>query len=211
MIAILKALLRSINWLLFRADYVCPEKFPTQGPAIIVSNHQHTFDVFLIHAKVTPWIYWVSKKELTEKPIIGRLVKRLGVIPVDRDKSDLSAARSMFERIKEGRVIGIFPQGTRMKSKEMISKVIPKTGAVHFAIRSGTPIYPVGIKGDFRLFRKMKIIAGDPITPEELNCKIKGDNRLMRQSIYIMKRVYELAGIEYKIEDDIVLGDTHDC
>ncbi len=202
LIKILRLIVTAINSILFRVEYINEEKLPFKGPAVIVSNHQHFFDVFLIHAKVKPWIYWVAKKELTEKPIIGRIVLKMGVIPVDRMKSDLSAARSMYDTIRKDRIIGIFPQGTRMKNKDMISHVIPKTGAVHFALRTGTPIIPIGIKGDYRLFRKMQVIAGDPLDPQMLKEAFKGNNSLVRQSIFVMKKVYELTGMHYDLSED---------
>lgn len=202
LIEVLRFVVNLVNRILFRVEYINEDKFPVKGPAVIVSNHQNFFDVFLIHVKVRPWIYWVSKKELTEKPIIGKIVLKMGVIPVDRMKNDLSAARSMFDTIKKDRIIGIFPQGTRMKNKDMISHVPPKTGAVHFAIRTGTPIIPIGIKGDYKIFRKMQVIAGDPLDPLMLKESFQGKDSLIQQSIFVMKKIYELTGMEYDLSAD---------
>jgi 1-acyl-sn-glycerol-3-phosphate acyltransferase len=192
-----------LNRILYRVDYVHPEKFPTEGPVILVSNHQHTFDVSLIHCAVAPWVYWVAKKELTEVPILGKLVLKMGVMPVDRNKNDMSAARMMYENIQQKRVIGIFPQGTRIRNRAMMTRVPPKTGAVHFALRTGVPIIPIGIQGEYKLFGRIRVVVGDPIDRNYLTETFTGEDRLFRQTVYVMETIYALAGIEYHLDPDI--------
>jgi 1-acyl-sn-glycerol-3-phosphate acyltransferase len=194
------------NRLLYRVEYIHPDKFPTAGPVIIASNHQHTFDVSVIHCKVKPWVYWVSKKELTDIPVLGRLIMKMGVMPVDRNRHDMSVARSMFENIKQDHVIGIFPQGTRIKNPDMIEKVIPKTGTVHFAIKAGIPIIPVGIKGTYKLFSKIQVHVGDPIDMKMLSDQFAGEDKVYQQTIYVMKTIYSLAGYDYQMTADVYKG-----
>lgn len=203
---IVKKIFTLLNIILYRVEYVGFDKFPQAGPAIIIANHQHTFDVSVIHCKVKPWISWVAKRELTDIPFIGRLILKMGVLSVDRSKKDLSVAKMMFEKIRSNEIIGIFPQGTRIIDNSFIGKIIPKTGAVHFAIRTRTPITPIGIKGDFKLFSKIKVVVGDPIKlydetdSNKGNPKGQNDADLMEKTIYVMSKVYELIGIEYKLE-----------
>ncbi|MHB1483139.1 MAG: lysophospholipid acyltransferase family protein [Saccharofermentanales bacterium] len=182
-----------LNIIFYRVEYVDFDKFPKSGPAIIVANHQHTFDVSVIHCKVKPWINWVAKRELTDIPFIGRLILKMGVLSVDRSKKDLSVAKMMFQKLRNKEIIGIFPQGTRVKDESYIGKIIPKTGAVHFAIRTKTPITPIGIKGNFKLFSKIRVVVGDPIY-------FSDDTDLMQKTIFVMSKVYELIGIEYKLD-----------
>lgn len=190
---IVKKIFTLLNIILYRVEYVDFDKFPESGPAIIAANHQHTFDVSVIHCKVKPWINWVAKRELTDTPIIGKLILKMGVLSVDRSKKDLSVAKMMFQKIRNKEIIGIFPQGTRVKDESYIGKIIPKTGAVHFAIRTKTPITPIGIKGNFKLFSKIRVVVGDPIY-------FTDDTDLMQKTIFVMSKIYGLIGIEYKLD-----------
>lgn len=181
-------------------EYVDFDKFPAHGPAIITANHQHTFDVSVIHCKAKTWVNWVAKKELFDTPIIGKYIYKMGVMPVDRTKNDLSVAKSMIAKIKNNEIIGIFPQGTRMKKPEDMRRVIPKTGAVHIAIRTKTPIIPIGISGSFKLFSKIKVVVGDPIDFSKMPEYKPESDDLMNKTIYVMTKIYELIGIEYKLD-----------
>jgi len=209
---IVKKIFTLLNIIFYRVEYVDFDKFPQTGPAIIIANHQHTFDVSVIHCKVKPWIIWVAKRELTEIPVIGKLILKMGVLSVDRSKKDLSVAKQMFQKLRNKEIIGIFPQGTRVKDDSYIGKIIPKTGAVHFAIRTRTPITPIGIRGNFRLFSKVRVVVGDPIylfdrtesnqanRSKQSNLAIHDENDLMEKTIFVMTKVYELIGIEYKLD-----------
>ena len=200
--AIVKKFFTIVNNLFFRVEYVNAEKLPLKGPAIIVANHQHIFDVSVIHCKSKPWVNWVAKKELADIPFLGRIVLKMGTMPVDRNKSDFSVAKSMFEKIKNKEVIALFPQGTRVMTSEQMATTIPKTGAVHIAIRTNTPLIPVGILGNFKLFSKVKVVVGDPIdfsnVPKD---KIDADE-LMKLTVDVMTKIYELIGIEYNLKTD---------
>ncbi len=185
---------------LYRVEFIDRDKLPLEGPALIAANHQHAFDIVFLHVMCKPWINWISKKEFTEMKVFGPIIKKLDVIPVDRDKSDLMTAKLTLNALRSGKVVGIFPQGTRMKSLEQIYTTPPKSGTAHFAVKTNTPIYPVGIKGDFKLFRKMKVIAGDPIYPDQLKELFTGKNAYQDMSNYLMEKIYALTGFEYRLD-----------
>lgn len=188
-----------LNSVFYRVEYVDFDKFPEHGPAIIVANHQHIFDVSVIHCKSKAWVNWVAKKELTDIPLLGKLILKMGVMPVDRTKNDISVAKSMFGKIKNNEIIALFPQGTRIKNLEDMNRIIPKTGAVHIAIRTGTPIIPIGILGNFKLFSRIKVVVGDPVDFSKMPETNAQNDDLMRKTIYVMTRIYDLIGIEYKL------------
>lgn len=198
-----KFIFKLLNNLLYRVEYINRDKLPLEGPAIIVSNHQHVFDIPLIHCATKPWVYWVAKKELIEKPVLGYFIKKMGALSVDREKSDLSVAKAMFVKIKERKVLGIFPEGTRVKSEDEKSNIIPKTGAVHFAIKTKTPVIPVCITGKYKLFAKIKVIVGDPLDFDEIPDDISGKTEIMKKSVYMMKEIYKLGGIDYYTNDSL--------
>lgn len=200
-----KILFTFLNKILYRIEYVNLDKLPTEGPAILVANHQHAFDISAIHCISKPWVYWVAKKELVDIPIIGRLIAKMGVLPVDRKKNDLSVAKSIYTKIKEKEIIGIFPQGTRIKSKEHISRIVPKTGAIHFAIKTNTPLIPIGISGTFKLFSKIKVIIGDPINFDLVPENTQGSTDIMKKTIYMMTLIYGLVGERYYLDEEILM------
>jgi 1-acyl-sn-glycerol-3-phosphate acyltransferase len=201
---IVKKFFTFLNAILFRVEFINPEKLPLEGPAILVANHQNIFDISFIHCKTKPWVYWVGKRELVDIPIFGRLVLMMGVMPVDRKKSDLSVAKSLFANLKAGRVIGIFPQGTRVRGYENLDRVIPKTGAVHFSLKTKTPVIPIGVYGSFKLFSKMKVVVGDPIDFSKVEGDFHGNELLMKQTIFMMKKIYSLIDVEYNIDESLL-------
>jgi len=204
---IVKKFFTILNKILYRVEYINLDKLPNNGPAILASNHQHTFDVSVIHCASKPWVYWVAKKELTDTPFFGKLIAKMGVLPVDRKRHDLSVAKGMFDLIKRKEVIGIFPQGTRMKNSRDISETIPKVGAVHFALKTDTPIIPIGINGTYKLFSKIKVVVGDPIDFTQMPKNIQGDSDMLKKGIYLMTKIYELVGIEYKINESKITSE----
>jgi len=193
-----------LNKILFRFEVINKEKLPLKGPAILIANHQHAFDISIIHCTSKPWVYWVAKKELVDAPVLGYFVKKMGVLPVDRNKNDLSVAKSIYEKIKANEVIGIFPQGTRMKSIEDISKTLPKTGAVHFALKTKVPVIPIGITPTFKLFGKVCVKVGDPVDFNNVPENTQGNNEIMKMTIYMMKEIYKLADMDYKLDSSLL-------
>jgi len=193
-----------LNKILFRFEVVNKDKLPLNGPAILIANHQHIFDISVIHCSSKPWVYWVAKKELVDTPVLGYFVKKMGVLPVDRKKNDLSVAKSIYEKINAKEVIGIFPQGTRMKSMEDISKIVPKTGAVHFALKTKVPVIPIGISPSFKFFSKVRVVVGEPIDFDNVPEDTQGNDRIMKMTIHMMKEIYKLVDIDYKLDDTLL-------
>jgi 1-acyl-sn-glycerol-3-phosphate acyltransferase len=192
--------IRLIVRLLFRLHYEGLEHIPVNGPAILVGNHTSMIDMLVIHTVVHPWISWVAKKELFRNKILGGLFRKVGCIPVDRDKIDLVAAREIFKILHERQVVGIFPQGTRVQTAA-IPYVHPRSGAIHFAIKTGVPLLPVAIDGRFRLFGKVRIVFGPMI---QTGLDPHGHYQaaeLDQLTIGLMQHIYALIGLEYRLAE----------
>ena len=186
--------------LFFRLEYEGLENVPATGPAILVANHTGSGDMLAIHTAIRPWICWVAKKELFENKFLGSALLKLGCIPVDRNKTDLMAARGIFTALRNGQVVGMFPQGTRVRP-DRIPYVIPRSGAVHFAIKTGVPIIPVGISAPFKIGSKICIVFGNPF---ELGLSAHGHysaDLLNELTVDVMRRVYTLVGYDYQLAD----------
>ena len=133
----------------------------------------------------------MAKKELFKNKIFAKLLFSLGVFPVDREGNDLTAIKKSLRLLKEERVLGIFPEGTRVK---YFNDDFIKSGLALIAVKSQSPVLPVYSEGNYKLFSKIKIIIGQPIYIElEDNAKLSNE-KYTEISKDIMKKVYELGG-----------------
>jgi len=155
-----------------RVRVVGREHLPTEGAALIASQHQSAFDT-LIWLCLVPRVAYVFKAELARVPLFGSLLVPAGQIPVDRGAS-FSAVRSLLrgaDRAKaDRRQIVIFPEGTRV-APGVEAELRP--GIAALAARTGLPVIPVatdsGLYWGRRAFRKtpgeIRIVVGAPIPP----------------------------------------------
>lgn len=204
--AVAKTFARLLVVLLFRVQFEGLEHMPTQGPVLLVANHTSLLDIPAIHMRLKPWIYWVSKKELFKAPVIGSFFAAMGCIPVDRHKVDLHAARGIFGALDAGKIVAIFPQATRVPP-ERILEHLPRTGVAHFAIKTGAPIVPVLIDGDFKLWRKNRIVFGPSFKLDASPRQRYNHAQLMTFTIEIMQKIYDMKSFDYHLSDQALLSD----
>ena len=141
------------------------ENLPKDKGFIIVCNHKSNWDPVKIGALFPGYVRFLAKKELFKIILLGWLLPRVGVIPLDRGRADVGAIRAAEKVLENGDVLVIFPQGTRKKTFKIEDG---KRGAERLAEKMGVPVVPVGIKG-------RRIIIGKPIempTTEEIMSKI---------------------------------------
>lgn len=149
---------RRIVWpilrLFYRPKIKGLENIPKEeGGYMIISNHLGIIDCFAIAMLFRQKIYFMAKKELFDKKLKAKFIGWLGGIPVDRDKLDLTTVRTCLKTIKEGKILVVFPEGTRNKTRE--KPLLPiKGGACMIAFMSKTKILPLAMKDKFKPFRK---------------------------------------------------------
>ncbi len=121
------------------------EHVPRIGPAIVAANHLHNADPVLIIAAFTRPVLFMAKKELFSVPIIRWFVRQSGAFPVDRGRPDRQALRHAEQLLREGMLVGIFPEGTRSPTATLQA---PHPG-VGLLIRRNpeVPVIPVAIWG----------------------------------------------------------------
>lgn len=154
---------------------------------IFYANHTSWIDIALVNRVIPRNLHFIAKEELRHKPFVGGAIKAMDMIFVDRSNRS-KAIKSLQEaaiRVKEGRNIIAFPEGTRSRD----GKFKPfKKGLFHLAIQSGVPLVPVVISGAYELVPtgfKMRpgvidIAIGDPIITEGLT--IEDLHPLMKRS-----------------------------
>ena len=144
-----KGLLGIFFLIFFRPKIVGREKIPKDGGVILAGNHGHIFDPCMPILSTKRPVHYMAKKELFNSPI-GWFFKVVGCIPVDRGHDNTESKEAALEVLREGEVLGIFPEGTRNKS---LNGLLPfKYGAVSMSNKSGALIVPFAITGKYRLF-----------------------------------------------------------
>lgn len=152
--------LKPIATFLYPLRHKGRENIP-KGPAIVCANHSNYIDPVLVAFSFgrENLIHFMAKKEVLSAPILGPILKKCGVFPVDRDNSDIDAIRIAMKCLKNGEKIFIFPEGTR---KNTDNAVEAKTGAVRIACKLHVPIIPVYIPRRKKIFGRVMITIGEP-------------------------------------------------
>ena len=165
------------------------------GPYLVCANHQTVLDViFMCVALRRQQPHFMAKEGLFRVPVLRRLVKWLGAFPVSRGRSDVGAIKHTLELLKSGRSAGMFPQGTRCAGKELRDCNV-KAGAGMISARSGVQVLPVYIdmKGHkWKFFRRVTVVIGEPITPEELAYDAEQSGEYARMTSVIYDRICAL-------------------
>ncbi|SFI70104.1 lysophospholipid acyltransferase family protein [Thermoflavimicrobium dichotomicum] len=139
-----KKWLRSfIRWY-HRVHVIGMDHIPMTGPLIIVANHPSYLDPFYLSAICPRHIHFMAKSEAFSNCLIRWFLEKAGAFPVHRERADIQAIRIALSLLKEGKVVGIFPEGG-IKEKESLHEL--KQGAAYLAIKGQAPILPVYLKG----------------------------------------------------------------
>jgi 1-acyl-sn-glycerol-3-phosphate acyltransferase len=120
------------------------ERVPKTGGLVYAVNHMHWLDIPLVGALSPRNIDFVAKVEAVRVPGIGRFLEWHGTIAVRRGESDRVAVRKMLEAARSGRVVGLFVEGTRLKTGRPGTA---QPGAAMVAIQAGVPVIPMAIYG----------------------------------------------------------------
>jgi len=160
--AFAKALVGAIVRTTFRYRVVGAEKVPRTGGLVVAANHVSNFDPPLLGVALPRPVSYMAKKELFAMPVLGQLIPRLNAFPVDRQAGGTAALRAALRMLKEGRCVGIFPEGGRNVSGTNEEKA----GAAFLAAASGAPVVPAAIVGTRKLrpFARVTVAFGDPMT-----------------------------------------------
>lgn len=177
-------LLTPIMRVLFRFYYhpkiINQEAIPKKGPILIVGNHKHIYDQCLTILATKRVIHYLAKKEYFEGKVAW-FFKLVGCIPIDRSKKNKESTDYAIEILNQGGAIGLFPEGTRNKTKDQL--LLPfKMGTVSMAYKTNDTIIPFAITGDYQFRSKnLKIRYGKPFQIE--NDNLEHANQKLYQEI----------------------------
>jgi 1-acyl-sn-glycerol-3-phosphate acyltransferase len=160
---------RLLAQIFFRFRIFHRERMIQTGPVILASNHQSYFDPPLAGNASDRAIYYLARRSLLNVPVLGWLLPKLNVIPVNQEGIDRSALKALIQVIKAGNGALVFPEGSRTLDGSL-QPALPGIGLVIAKTRA--PVVPMRIfgahevlpRGKRRLhFRPITVVVGEPI------------------------------------------------
>lgn len=167
------------------------DKLPEKGAAIVVSNHVSNWDPIVVGISFKRVIYFMAKAELFENRLSARFFTWLNAFPVKRGSADRNAIRKAISILEEGKVLGIFPEGTRNQTGENLEA---QNGAAMLALKTGAPIVPVACIGTGRKLpvgwkNPLIVRVGEPMFLEEFKGQKVNSALLNQVSERIMQEI----------------------
>ena len=148
----------------FRIKVEGLEHFPKEGGVLLCTNHISNLDPPVVGVTAPRKVLFMAKAELFNVPVLKQLLTNFGTFPVKRGGGDREAIRAGLKVLKEGHVLGLFPEGTRSKDGKLGKG---QAGAGFFALRSTAAVVPCAIIGPYKTFRTLRVVYGKPINMEE--------------------------------------------
>lgn len=159
---------RFLYFLFYHIQVEGREHIPTSGGFVLASNHRSYADPPLLATRLRKQrCVFMAKEELFRNKFFGWLIRKLGAFPVTRGAGDNGVIETAEQYVRSGRVLMIFPEGTRSKDGRVGRG---KTGVALIAAQTGAPVVPVGITFTGKLHFRSQIIVrfGTPIQAAEL-------------------------------------------
>ncbi len=160
--------LRPLILVLFRLGRTGRERVPARGAVLLAANHRSFLDPWLIACCARRPMYFMAKREVFDRRLVGRTLNALGAFPVCRGESDETAMETVQLLLDRGEAVVVFPEGTRIRRG---SPRRPRGGVGRLALESGAPIVPVAVLGSERARRgllvrpvKIRVRCGRPLS-----------------------------------------------
>ncbi len=166
-----------------------------RGGAIIASNHLGFSDPFILGC--TFWyrrMFFLAAEVVMKPGLISWLLKGVGCIKIDRNICDMDAIRKSADRLKDGHLLTVFPQGGIDRNDDVTAI---KSGIVLLAMQSKTPVVPVFIHKKTRFFDRNTVIIGEPIAPPTL----PGITAIQKYADKILDKMTECKNYYEKMEE----------
>ncbi len=190
---IIYTIVAPIIHLLFPCRTVGLENLP-EGGALLCANHVSGWDPIVIALNLPrdSRLTVLAKDQLFRIPLLGFLLRKLGIIPVKRGESDLHAIKSSMKALSGGNRLLVFPEGTRVEEQ---GEVEAKGGVTMMATRTGVPMIPIYCGGKHKFLRKTTIVFGEPYIPVIAGRRpTPEENRSIAAEI--MERIYALREVD---------------
>lgn len=192
---IVRAICNGLLSLFYSIKFIGKENIPSNGQGcLIICNHQSYLDPPLLGLRLRKvCIGFMAKKSLFDVPLLGLIIRNLGAFPVDRGRNSTMAIDNAIEKVKQGHLVALFPEGTRSKTGELLPH---KSGAAVIVAATGADVLPVSIrfKNNRRRFRtRITVRYGKLIKNEKIGItKASSRVELREARDYMQEKVAEL-------------------
>ncbi len=165
-----KMVLWAIAKVAFKLRIEGREHEPARGPFIVAANHASIIDPPLVGIALRHQAAYMAKHELFDAPVLGPLLRSIGVFPVRRGEPDRRAIRKSLDVVQSGGILVMFPEGTRSPDGRLQK---PEPGAAMIALRTGAAVLPAAVVNSHRIlpkgarrpkFQQVIVRLGPPLT-----------------------------------------------
>jgi len=194
--------IRLLTKIYFRGKVYNKENLPKQGPYIGIINHNSFMDIPAMSLVIRSKVHTMAKESLFKVPILGWWLKAVHMFPVIRDASDEPAFQHALEVLNKGEILFISPEGTRKRSDENV-RPRARTGFVRLAQHANCQVVPIAVSGTRKAMPpeakfprpvKIRVMAGKPISLEQIEVVKENKDILQQQATRVMDRVYDMLG-----------------
>ncbi|HYE83807.1 MAG TPA: lysophospholipid acyltransferase family protein [Clostridia bacterium] len=186
-----RALLIPIFLLFYNYRVIGRENVPQNRAYIACANHLSAIDPIFVGISLPHRMYFMAKVELFRNVFLRALMDGLGAFPIKRGEADIKSIKTSLKLLGSGKVLGLFPEGTRKKTSEMTAE----PGIAMLAVKSKVPVLPVAIISSYKFFRRTKVIIGKPIELTEYYDRKLLNEDYLKISLDIMNKVNELKNV----------------
>jgi 1-acyl-sn-glycerol-3-phosphate acyltransferase len=186
--ALVRGIVVPVFRLYFRMRVSGAENVPKEGAAILTANHKSFWDSFFLGVCTQRHLRFMAKTELIQGRF-GSLLVRLGAFPVKRGEADADALETAREVLRQGGLLALFPEGTRVRDPDELGD--PKRGAGRLALESGAPLVPAAISGSEDLFaggvpkpKRVQVSIAEPIPVDEIEASPEAAGELMQGIVW---------------------------
>ena len=172
--------------LYYNPKIIGKENIPEEGSIIVAANHKHLLDQCGPILATKRVIHYMAKKEYFDKKRTAWFFKMSGCISVNRQIHDDNAKEEALNVLRDGKALGIFPEGTRNRTSDFLLPF--KFGCVSMAKKTDAYIVPIGITGDYK-FRSKNLVyrIGKPFKVMDMELP-EANDKLTKQIGDLMKK-----------------------
>lgn len=192
--------IKLVGLVFFRLRWLHRERMINHGPVILAANHQSFLDPPFAGSASDRAIFFLARRTLLDGPILGWLLPKLNVIPVDSEGGrDRTALKALIRILKAGQGTLVFPEGQRTEDGNL-QPALPGVGLV--IAKTLAPVVPIRIFGAYEAwptgqkwprFRPVTVVVGEPIYFSEKDLQPAGKDLYMRLSQRVMDAIAALS------------------
>lgn len=181
--------------LCFHIRYEGLEHIPASGGFILACNHRSNTDPVLLANHIKPRVvHYLAKAELQKGPFFTWLFRALQIIPIHRGTGDTSAIEKAMDCVRQGHILGVFPEGTRSLDGKPLR---PKSGLALIAQQTGADVLPAAISYEggpkLRFRKKITVRFGEVIPNSAMGfTEAKKPSELKYASRLVMEKITEM-------------------